>query len=254
MAVVGAFFGSYGEKGRGDCVKMPLFGKPDEAENRFKDAKSYSDPWKSEFDLDRAIRLLEEAVMLKPDRKKYRSMLNEMLEIKAAGDTEVARVEATKIMSSTSQYPMPKDVYLFQLSKLKAEGGGRVTFRHQGEKRIWVQVVFDEETEETLVQFTYPHDEDPNQLVPKLGVSFPTDYALVDWERQTSAVFAGPRCPHLELADTIDAVFTKVQGAPPNYVVEGRIHNESDFVESVSNGRVALAVLNMVWKRMEEGH
>ena len=56
---------------------MPLFGERDEAENRFNEAKRCSDPSKKEFDLDTAIRLLEEAVMLKPDKKKYRQKLDE---------------------------------------------------------------------------------------------------------------------------------------------------------------------------------
>ena len=38
---------------------MPLFGKGDEAENRFKEAKRCSDPRKKEFDLDKAISLLK---------------------------------------------------------------------------------------------------------------------------------------------------------------------------------------------------
>lgn len=62
---------------------MWLFGKPDEAEKRFREAKSCSDPRKKEFDLDRAIGLLEEAVMLKPDKKQYGQKLDETREIKA---------------------------------------------------------------------------------------------------------------------------------------------------------------------------
>ena len=62
---------------------MPLFGKRDEAENRFKEAERYSHPTKKEFDLDTAIRLLEEAVMLKPDKEQYREKLDEIREIKA---------------------------------------------------------------------------------------------------------------------------------------------------------------------------
>ena len=62
---------------------MPLFGTRDEGEDRFKKAKHYSDPSKKEFDLDTAIRLLEEAVMLKPDKKQYGQKLDEIREIKA---------------------------------------------------------------------------------------------------------------------------------------------------------------------------
>ena len=62
---------------------MWLFGKRDEAEKCFKEAKRCSDPSKKEFDLDRAISLLEEAVMLKTDKKQYGQKLEEVREIKA---------------------------------------------------------------------------------------------------------------------------------------------------------------------------
>jgi len=54
---------------------MPLFGKPDESKERFKQAEKYSKPWDLEFDLDRAHRLLEEAIALKPQEKKYQKGL-----------------------------------------------------------------------------------------------------------------------------------------------------------------------------------
>ena len=62
---------------------MWLFGKRDEAGSRFKEAKRCSDPSKKEFDLDRAISLLEEAVMLKPGKRQYNERLNEIREIKS---------------------------------------------------------------------------------------------------------------------------------------------------------------------------
>lgn len=62
---------------------MPLLGKRDEAENRFKQAERYSGPSSKEFDLDEAIRLLEESILLKPDSEKYRNKLDEIREIKA---------------------------------------------------------------------------------------------------------------------------------------------------------------------------
>lgn len=49
----------------------------------FKEAKRYSHPSKKEFDLDTAIRLLEEALTLKPDNNEYRQKLDEIREIKA---------------------------------------------------------------------------------------------------------------------------------------------------------------------------
>ena len=65
---------------------MPLFGTRDQAEERFKEAKRYSHPSKKEFDLDTAVRLLEEALMLKPDKEQYRQKLDEIGEIKAKRD------------------------------------------------------------------------------------------------------------------------------------------------------------------------
>ena len=81
MAVAGAVF-AHIRKEKGGSSKMPLFGKGDEAENRFKEAKRCSDPLKKEFDLDRAIGLLEAAVMLKPHEEKYRKKLEEVNEMK----------------------------------------------------------------------------------------------------------------------------------------------------------------------------
>ena len=60
---------------------MPLFGKIDKGEGFFKDAKQYSDPNKKECDLGKAIKLLEEAVMLKPGKKQYAQKLVEIREI-----------------------------------------------------------------------------------------------------------------------------------------------------------------------------
>ena len=56
---------------------MPLFGKHDEAEDRFNEAKRYTDRvrYREDFDLDKAIGLLEEVLMRKPDKKKYREEL-----------------------------------------------------------------------------------------------------------------------------------------------------------------------------------
>lgn len=60
---------------------MPLFGKADEAKNHFKESERYSHPKKKEFDLEAAIRHLEEAAILKPDNEQYRQKLEEIREI-----------------------------------------------------------------------------------------------------------------------------------------------------------------------------
>lgn len=62
---------------------MPLFGKGDEAENRFKEAEKYIQTSDENFSFDRAIHLLEEAAMLKPHEPKYRKRLEAVKERKA---------------------------------------------------------------------------------------------------------------------------------------------------------------------------
>ena len=62
---------------------MPLFGKRDEAENRFKEAEKYVETSNENFNFDRAIYLLQEAAMLKPDKEKYRKRLEEVKESKS---------------------------------------------------------------------------------------------------------------------------------------------------------------------------
>ena len=56
---------------------MPLFGKWDEAGKLFKEANKCIDISSDEFDLDKGIHLLEEAVVLKPSEKKYYERLEE---------------------------------------------------------------------------------------------------------------------------------------------------------------------------------
>ena len=196
---------------------MPLFGKRDEAEKLFEEAERCFSIYQNEFDLDRAIRLLEEAVMLKPDKKEYCKLLDESRDIRAK-----------TIESSTSQYSTPKDVYLFLLSKLEAGRTGAVSFRPK-DTVGYVVVCFDygekrELPSEVSVSIKYPYDEEPNQLISRLGISFPSGYALSAWKRRECAFFDGPRCPPSDLAETIDQLFTKLLGASPNYIVRGWIN------------------------------
>lgn len=62
---------------------MPLFAKSDEAERCFKEAKRLIETSNEEDNIDRAIHLLEEAVMLKPYEKKYRKKLEEVNQLKS---------------------------------------------------------------------------------------------------------------------------------------------------------------------------
>lgn len=55
-------------------------------EKRFKEAERHSHPKAKEFNLDTAIRLLEEALMLKSDNEKYRQKLDEIREMKSKRD------------------------------------------------------------------------------------------------------------------------------------------------------------------------
>ena len=61
---------------------MSLLDKPDESDRCFEEAKQYSDPDKKEFDLDGAIGLLEEALILKPDNIQYNQRLAQIRRIK----------------------------------------------------------------------------------------------------------------------------------------------------------------------------
>ena len=135
-------------------------------------------------------------------------------------------MKANIATSSTSKYPTPKDVYLYLLSKLEAiatyDRGDFAVFQVHGESERGVQVETYKEFEVIRVKiYGYPYDEEPNQLVSRLDISFPTGYMLSHWKRQSFALFAMPKCPHSEIANTIDELFTKLLGAPQNYVVEG---------------------------------
>ena len=81
---------------------MWLFGKRDEAEKCFKEAKRCSDPSKKEFDLDRAISLLKEAVMLKPDKKQYGQKLEEVREIKTKSQLKFS-MQVQEVSGLTSE-------------------------------------------------------------------------------------------------------------------------------------------------------
>ena len=67
---------------------MPLFGG-DEANKRYKEAKKYGNVKKKEFDLDRAIRLLEEAISLKPNSK-YFQKLEELRQLKDKSESNLS--------------------------------------------------------------------------------------------------------------------------------------------------------------------
>ncbi len=124
-----------------------------------------------------------------------------------------------------TRHPTPKDVYRVLLSKSEADAEELevplfATFEDREDENRWIQI---ELGEKTRINFSYPYDEEPNQLISKLDISLPNGYALFNWMRQKFAEFVGPRCSNSELADIIDALFTKLLGAPPNYAVAGWI-------------------------------
>ena len=83
---------------------MPLFGKCDDAENRFKEAERYISPTKGEFDLGAAIHVLEEAIALRPDKKKYYQELDEL-----------RRIKSKIITSSSYNYPRRRPLFVLRL-------------------------------------------------------------------------------------------------------------------------------------------
>ncbi len=182
------------------------FKKPDEAGKRYNEARRCGRPGTEEFDPGKSIHLLEKAVMLTQDNKKYRRQLD-LMKANIAG-------------SSTFEHPKPKDVYRFLLTNLEAQGTWLVIFRRHQDASQWVEVLL---RKNTLLTFRYPYEEDPNRLISNLGLHFPTGYVLSMWQRHKYAQFSGPRCPHPELADTIDELFTKLLGAHPDYDVQGVI-------------------------------
>jgi hypothetical protein len=129
----------------------------------------------------------------------------------------------------------PREVYLFILSELEArEARGdkdKYAYFQDREERGEVYVEFGKtiasdpsDRKYTMIMFDYPYDEPPSSLLPRRGVSFPAGYDLFDHWPGDKVDYKGPMCSHSELADTIDAIFTKLMGAPPDYVVQGEIN------------------------------
>ena len=114
---------------------MPLFGKGDEAENRFKEAKRCSDPRKKEIDLDKAISLLEDAIKLKPYEEKYHKQLEKLKALKSdkaellfkqverylkVGSQEFDMDQAISLLEEAVVLKPCEEKYHKQLEKLKA--------------------------------------------------------------------------------------------------------------------------------------
>lgn len=77
----------------------------------------------------------------------------------------------------------------------------------------------------TLLNFSYPSDDEPDQFISRVGITFPGGFELVAWEKQAHATFDGPKCPHTELAGIVDDLFTKLLKVRFHYVVQGLIRN-----------------------------
>ena len=123
----------------------------------------------------------------------------------------------------------PREVYLFILSELEAKGGEFVEF-YDRDERGHVSVSFEATLASdpsgrryTMITFDYPYHEPPGSLLPRRGVPFPAGYDLFDFWPGEQVDYKGPKCSHSELADTIDALFTRLMGVPPDYIVQGHI-------------------------------
>ena len=127
------------------------------------------------------------------------------------------------VISSTTEHPSPRDVFVSLIAKLEDEGGDFVTFTDQNDEKKWVQVNF--VSDRAILNFSYPSDEEPEQLLSRMQINFPVGFELVAWENQLYATFDGPKLPHMELADIVNEIFVKLLKAPFHYVVQGWIQD-----------------------------
>ena len=131
-------------------------------------------------------------------------------------------------------FGQPREVYLAILSELEArEARGekdQYAYFQDREERGEVYVEFGvmiasdpADRKYTMISFDYPYEEEPNSRLSRLGVSLPVGFDLFDHWPGDKVDYKGPRCSHSELAHTIDAIFTKLMGAAPDYVVKGEV-------------------------------
>ena len=133
----------------------------------------------------------------------------------------LAKVKTPPVTSSTSEYPAPKDVFVYLIAELEHAGEGFVTFVDQDDEEKWVQVMI--EPEGRRLNFSYPSDDEPKQLLTRLHVGFPATFELSSWEGQLYATFDIPRLTSMELAGIIDELFVKLLKVRLHYVVKGEI-------------------------------
>ena len=68
---------------------MALLDRLDESDRRLEEAKQYSNPYKREFDLDKAINLLEQALVLKPGNRQCNQILDQIRRIKLRSESKL---------------------------------------------------------------------------------------------------------------------------------------------------------------------
>ena len=126
------------------------------------------------------------------------------------------------VNSSTPGYPTPKHVYLHLLSRLEDGEGEFAMFSQFETDNSWVQVM-DLLNTGFEINFAYPYDREPDDLVSSLRVPVPGGFSLNRWKGSVFASYVGPKCSYAELADCVDSLFTDVLKAPRNAVIGGWI-------------------------------
>lgn len=130
-------------------------------------------------------------------------------------------VKKPSVMCPTTDRTAPWDVFQHFIVELENEGRGYVTFGDQDDEKKWVQVKF--EPDGTLLNFSYPYDEEPEQFLSKQQIRFPSSFYLESWEKQLYATFSGPRIQPKELVEIVDELFVRLLKTSPHYVVRGQI-------------------------------
>ena len=134
------------------------------------------------------------------------------------------------VQSFTETYPTTRDVYTCMLSRIETElKGGRdvayAVFQHQENDKVFVQIIrCRREHNGALLNFAYPHQREPGQLLSELGIEFSGDCHLVKWQPRQNATYDWTNCPsHLEMAQVVEDLFAKVLGMPADFVVRGEV-------------------------------
>jgi len=143
------------------------------------------------------------------------------------------------VCSSTEEYPAPKDVYLAMLKRVEIEiDNGRdigyAVFRPKGKDKLLIQITRClRDIGGAMMNFTYPHLEEPGQKLTDLEIELPDGCCLVKWEPMKNAIYEYETYPtHEEMADTVGILFERVLGLSKNDMVKGEVMVQNMPVES----------------------